>query len=507
MLEKFIKKDNNERLEKILDEKEISEQAKNLLQGILYKIEVSYKDYKQAKSTETTEAQYVEELLKAIQKKCKKIQTIKLSQKLENQEIQEELKKNKYYIDENEIICYPIEEKILYAIEKNSNNKQIVNNKYGIVTQPLSNIINTGKNIDRVEVLRDFNGWSWTTIKTEIENIRANLIYQNIRILLGEEFLNDWSQDTDGIIDYIEIMTHELGEKVGKELTEKLKKILFQIAIINESEENSDYKLQITEELEILKKQLKKYNNTKEYIKEITDRKKELAKEIKEIEKILSQEVKIKKEYERINSTLSTENKIFSIRILKQKLNENKQKLFKEIEKCNYLLNPSNYLKEKQVIEENNQLYEVVNYNEQEEQNLIIEFQRIFLQCFKKMVLKTDIEGISNLIYKFRYFMVLPFDFEKNIKNVEELKEDIIEVEKELVRVAIEKKVITNVPFEIMEHVFQTRIVILEELYFMIIEEKDKYYVKLFDENITEEKFEIQPVDEMKINKKIKIFI
>ena len=46
MLEKIIKKDKNEELEKVLEEKMIDEQAKNLLQGILYKIEVSYKDYK-----------------------------------------------------------------------------------------------------------------------------------------------------------------------------------------------------------------------------------------------------------------------------------------------------------------------------------------------------------------------------------------------------------------------------------------------------------------------------
>ena len=40
MFKKIIKKDRNEELERILDEKQIDEQAKNLLQGILYKIEV-----------------------------------------------------------------------------------------------------------------------------------------------------------------------------------------------------------------------------------------------------------------------------------------------------------------------------------------------------------------------------------------------------------------------------------------------------------------------------------
>ena len=49
MLEKIIKKDKNEILENVLEQKEIDEKTKNLLQGILYKIEDSYKDYKTEK--------------------------------------------------------------------------------------------------------------------------------------------------------------------------------------------------------------------------------------------------------------------------------------------------------------------------------------------------------------------------------------------------------------------------------------------------------------------------
>ena len=127
MLEKFLKQDRNEELERILEEKHIEEQSKNLLQGILYKVEVSYKDYKKAKVTDMTQKEYIDEILKNIENKCNQIKTIKLSQKLADQEIQKELEKHKFYIDQNEIITYPIEEKILYAIEKKSNVKKIFN--------------------------------------------------------------------------------------------------------------------------------------------------------------------------------------------------------------------------------------------------------------------------------------------------------------------------------------------------------------------------------------------
>ena len=58
-----------------------------------------------------------------------------------------------------------------------------------------------------------------------------------------------------------------------------------------------------------------------------------------------------------------------------------------------------------------------------------------------------------------------------------------------------------------MRHVFETRIIILEEIYYKISIEEDKKYVQIFDENITEEKFEIKSIEKNKINKKTKIFI
>ena len=42
-------------------------------------------------------------------------------------------------------------------------------------------------------------------------------------------------------------------------------------------------------------------------------------------------------------------------------------------------------------------------------------------------------------------------------------------------------------------------------MYYKITTESEKNYVQIFDENISEEKFEIKPVNS-KINKKIKIF-
>ena len=93
------------------------------------------------------------------------------------------------------------------------------------------------------------------------------------------------------------------------------------------------------------------------------------------------------------------------------------------------------------------------------------------------------------------------------MKIVQKLEKKIINAEKKLIQKAIQKKVITDVPYEVMKHVFETRIIILEDLFYKITKKEEKQYVQIFDENVSEEKFEIIPIEKMKINKKIKIFI
>ena len=508
MLEKLIKNDRNEKLETVLEQKHIEEQVKNLLQGILYKIEVSYKDYQKAKVTNRTEKQYVEEIILNIQRKCQEIKTVKFQNDIEDPEIKHKLEKNKYYIDDKLVLAYPIEEKLLYAIEKKSNSDKIVNDKYEILTMPLSNLINTGKSLDRVEVLRDFNGWSWTTIKKEIENLKANLVYQTLRILEGEDFVESWTKDKDGIIDYVQMLKENIKNEYGKETADRIIECLTKISIMNGIEISPEYKQTIEEKLKETEENFKKFENTNKLINEISQNKKIATKEIAKIEKILSQEKRIKEEYEKRNSTASLDKKIFSIRVLRQQLKEQKMQYINEIEESNYLLKPENFIKEKNKAQKQKELFEILNYTEEEKEKVLIEFEKIFLECFKKKIAKTKPEELDKIIYIFRYYLLLPFNLQENIKDVKELQDNIIEVEKKIVKLAKEKKVISNeVPFEVMTHVFQTRIIKLEELYYKIITENDKNYVQIFDENITEDKFEISNIEKKKINKKIRIFI
>ena len=330
MLEKIIKKDKNEELEEILENKKIDEQAKNLLQGILYKIEVSYKDYEKVKGKKQTEDKFVKEFINNIKNNSSKISIVKPSKKLADEEIQKELEKNKYYVGED-IVSYPIEEKLLYAIEKKSRYPKILNNKYEEVTVAISDLINTGKSLDRVEVLRDFNGWSWNTINKEVSNIEANLIYQTIQIILGEKFLENWCKDQDGIIDHLELFVEEITKKYGENMAKEQKQLLTQIAIINTVKNNSKYAQEISEKIKKVDEELEKYENNEERVVKITNHKKKLLQELNEVEKVLGQKARLKEEFEKRNKELPIEKKIFNIKVIKLEYSKRKKQLLEEM--------------------------------------------------------------------------------------------------------------------------------------------------------------------------------
>ena len=66
---------------------------------------------------------------------------------------------------------------------------------------------------------------------------------------------------------------------------------------------------------------------------------------------------------------------------------------------------------------------------------------------------------------------------------------------------------------QILKQIFNIRLISLEEIQIKLIKEKDKFYVQVFDEDVFEEKTEIENLGninkkdlEIKINKKIKVF-
>ena len=178
---------------------------------MLYKIEGAYKDYKTVKRDIETKDEYINKIINIIQYKCDSISVTKQNSINMMKNITFSIDKEK-----REIIVYPIEQKLLYAISKINQKDIIVKDKYDFLNKAISDVINIGNSINIVEVLRDFNGWSWSTLSREIESIEYNLIYQIIRILAGNELLNNWIECDEENNNYLELLKKNIKEKMRR---------------------------------------------------------------------------------------------------------------------------------------------------------------------------------------------------------------------------------------------------------------------------------------------------
>ena len=518
LLGKIVKKDYNNELEKVIETKDFDEDVKNLLLAIFYKIDISYKDYKKVKRKVESKQEYIEKIIKIIKNNCNSIKIVK-----PNSKKAEELGNRTFLIDKQtkSIICYPIERKLLYSISKISNQENIIKNKYILVNNTLSNLINIGSNINTVEPLRDFNGWSWLIIKKEIENIPYNLIYQNLRILVGEKFLNSWITNKEDLIDYYEELRNELEEKFGKKITSKILLLLEKISILLEIEINPEYEKNLKEIQEKNEQLLCEFEDNKEFIEKLTEEKKKLNKNIKIIEKIISSKESLEEEYTKINKNLPMDQKIFSIKILEKQLQEEKKELREKLDEKNELLNPKKFIEKKTKLKKVQELLQIVDVkNKIKKRNeLLEEFQKVFLDCFLVFVNTAETkEEIIDLIYILRYYNLLPFNEKIDIYKNKKLQKDIENVQEELLNKAIEYKIITSLSQEkeentkLLKAIFESKMISIEDIYIAVIKTKDKYYIEFSEdnENSYEQKIEIDDVKkeklDIKLNKKIKVF-
>lgn len=386
-LEKIVKKDYNNELEAVLEKKYFNEDAKSTLLNILYKIETAYKDYKKVKQNTETKDEYIEKIIDIIQNECEEIKLVK-----PYSEESKIIGNKTFLVEKNKkrIICYNVERKLLYCISKISKQERIIKNNYFLIDKTLSNLINTGNNINMVEPLRDFNGYSWTTIPREIESVEHNLIYQNLIILVGNSFLNNWIYNKTFVMDYMEIfyekMEEQYGKDVTKEIIENLEKISILLEVKFENKSKEEF-LKIKNEIEDKLEELK---DNKKFIENITKTKKRLANEIKNIDETINDKKMLQKEYNIRNEKLPLEKKIFSIRILSKLMIEERERKIEELENLNELLNPQKFVKYKKELEEKEKTLKILESIEVQKDidKLKLNLQILFLRCLRNQIEK-----------------------------------------------------------------------------------------------------------------------
>ena len=234
-LTKLVKKDYNNRLEEVLSKKDFKEEVKNTLLSMFYKVENGYKDYKTVKRETFEKKEYIEKLINIIEKDCDKISFIN-----QNNEQKELVNK-----EEKEIICLPIENKILYGLAKIQKRNIVVKYVDEDIAKAFSTMLNTGNNINIVEPLRDFNGFSWNIIEKDIEDLNYNLIYQNMLYLMGNEFLDKWVNTYEPLVDYFDLFQSEIQKKYGSKLKTSIITYMIRISLKLNAIYDEDFKAKI----------------------------------------------------------------------------------------------------------------------------------------------------------------------------------------------------------------------------------------------------------------------
>ena len=511
LLEKLVKKDYNNELEKVLEKKTYAENVKSILLSILYKLEMSYKDYKHIKKEVVSKEELIGNIIRVIKNNCDEIKLIKPNSK------ESEIIGNRTFLVEKKkkrIICYNIERKLLYCLAKISKKNRIIKDNYYVINKTLSNLINVGACINEVEPLRDFNGYSWTTIPKEIESITHNLIYQNLVFLVGNDFMNKWIYNKESIMDYMQIFKEKLEKLYGKEIAEKLIELLKEISIYIEIKFDKKAREKMLNEKELIEDELIKMQDSEKFVEQVTKEKRTITEEIRLIDETINNKHLLEREYERRNELLPLEEKIFSMRILSKMMEEERNEKLEKIEKLNKMLNPQKFVRYKKELEEKNKYLILADIEDVDEkiEKLKLEIQKLFIKCFDIKIDKcSSKQEMIKLMYEYRYYLMIPYNSKDNILEEKKLQKEIEEETKIILEKAHKLKVIEEfskqeeINYELLKVIFQNRNLNIEDIEIKLIRQKEKNVSNKENKNIQNEEYYVQVFDGNGIGEKRKL--
>ncbi len=512
ILAKF--KSNNSKLESVLYKKKLSGDVKNLLLNMLYRITTSYNDYANVKVNVQDKNEFVQNIINIIDK-CENIELIKQVSE-EGQEFIKAGITSKVDTYFKTIKVFQSEKDMLFALFKMNDTKMYIDEKYNIIRIAFPEMMNEGRDINNIEIIRDFNAWSWNTIFSEISNIDCNLIYQNLQILLGYEFLDNLMKK-DMQAEILNKLEEKLKSYYAKGNVEKLLKHIYKLSIIICAERNKNEKARLLDEKEWEEKELARLKNKTALVEELTEIKKTKAKEIKKLDEIIASNDLLIKEFEKRNKKLSEYRKIFSPDTLLGTLKKERKKALNEIEEANSLLDAKKYVERKEELEDDLELLEDIGKKKAKEKHKI-NIQKIFIKCMEEKVDKIiNIDQKKEAITLFRiirYYNFIPFDENRFISEVKEINDDLSKLQSKILLKLYDLKAINPITKDlqtdigIINTVFETRIMDLKNINIRVENQNNKIAVKIYDSDILEMEFTLDNLNnvEFKAKKKIKLF-
>lgn len=510
-------KDYNKELEKILEYKGFSVDVKNLLLSMFYKLEISYNDYAVVKRKVATKSEYLENILNNI-KIANSIKLIKptdanFKELRENGLFAIDLKNKKINVFANEL-------SLLSALLELNNFQIHLKEEYNLTRNSMPYLLNMAYDMENIEVLRDFNAWSWNTLVKEIKDININLVYQVLKIAINKNVF-EIMQKSDKYIDVMQYIIEELSKLYPEKTVQKFIYLLLKISILIYIEKSENEKKRLKEEKEILELELTQIKDKKGYIEKLAQEKKHYIDEVKRIDLIINNKKLLIEEYEKRNEKLSEYNKLFSLSHLAEKMQREREKLIEKIDLCNKKIEPKMYLEDKNKLQKDFNLIKDIKF---ENENNIYKYIDILQEIFIKDIFVKKIENsitrneLIDCLYELRYYCFLPYKKEETIKDLEKLQNFLEEIKTLLIQKLYINKIINVISsnekndIEIVKKIFDLKMINLENIYIQISKNDNEYNIKFYDEKETLEtqqniKLEFDKKDKIKFNKKIKLFI
>ncbi len=499
-ISKFNIKDYNNQLEKILSKKTFSENTKNLLLNVLYKVENAYEDYKLVTQDTRTKKEILEEIVNIIEKDCETIEIINEKTSSSN-------------IKEKKIITYLNAKKILYEIYQIKSHKFKILPTHKMIKSPLEKTLNQGYSIASNEIIRDFDGWTWNIEVEEIENLKANFVYQTLRLLVGTDFLKEWQEN--GEEDYITKVKDILQDKYGTGLGENLFNVITQIAMINVAESDIKERDKLIKIQEYLQEEYNKLHNKREYLDNIGTDKKQIVKKVKRIDEIMNNDRKLKEEFIIRNEKLDMDHRVFSLSDFAEILEEEREKLINKLNVYNKIMEPLVFVEMRTVVEDSLKLIKEIdlqNLNEKIYNAKIKELGKLVCKAMELQIDNTqDKENIKRIIYQIRYYTSIYVNKDEQLKDIINTND----IQRAVITKACKQRYITifspdiKQNYEITKNIFQTDIIELEKIYFKFNQNEDMIILNIYDEENIYKTIQCKEITELnvKLNKKIKVFI
>ena len=489
-------KDYNYILDQLLERKRFQENSKNLLLSMFYKIETSYDDYAKIKIVNSSKSHFLDEIIKIIDEYCNHIYLLDPKK----EEIQELKKRHTWALtDEREkkIYSYPTEVALLYGIADIKPKYFFIHNKYDYLKDSFQKVLVDGSNLNKTEVIRNFNGWSWDVDGDKNINCLNNLIYQDLAIIFGSAFLKRWEGDSSPKKDYIAEIKKRLKDGYDEKIMHSFYISLMRLLLVvsNDHEDN----------IAIYNKALKSYediSNKSEYILKISREKMKISKSLEQIEKILNSQELLIREYNRRNKLRSDDKKYFSLEGLVNDLSRKKELRVKRFKQLMELSKPSSYLAMKEELKEKINILSVFSKDSIDVLEYVKAFQKEVIECIDKEIEEiTEKEEYIELLYKLRYLKKLRVDSNTKIEDIKVLNNLVEKLMKKIVTKACENRIFNvfarnvDLNYWIISRVIDSQIINFETIDISLMKEKvdgqEVISVLIYDNDVLEKKEDI----------------